>query len=98
MQELAILREAYRSGGPEGFWRKLLETQTRDMNKVEEFSKVFYAEIHARLGNKDEAFKWLSKAVDEKEEPVDLLKVDPAFDSLHSDPRFSELLRRMNLQ
>jgi TolB-like protein/Tfp pilus assembly protein PilF len=97
LEEVAILRAAYRSGGPAGFWRKLLESLTQARDKGEEIDLPFYASVHARLGNKDEAFKWLSKAVDEKESGIDLLKVDPAFDNLRSDPRMDELLRRMNL-
>ena len=97
MEELASIRNAYRSLGAEGFWRKLLESLTRARDRGGDFPKGFYGEIHARLGNKDEAFTWLSQAVDEKEPGIELLKVNPALDSLHSDPRFTELLRRMNL-
>ena len=98
MEAAASFRQAYRSTGAEGFWRKLLEYQMRAENGGEDSSPVFVAEIHARLGNEDEAFKWLSKAIDEKESGIDLLKVHPGHDNLRSDPRFDELLRRMNLQ
>jgi len=57
----------------------------------------FIASLHALLGENDEAFKWIAKAIDAKDDSVDLLKVDPSFDSLHSDPRWPELLRRINL-
>ena len=97
IEEVTVLREAYRHAGADGFWRQLLESQTRAMKRGEDFSPTFYAEIHARLGKKDEAFQWLSRAVDQKESGVDLLKVDPAFDNLRDDPRFAELLERMNL-
>src|SRR6266436_4258661 len=60
-------------------------------------SPMTIASIHARLGNKDEAFTWLDKAVDERASGIPNLKVDPRFDSLHSDPRFAKLLQRMNL-
>ena len=96
--EVASLRNAYRKAGAEGFWRTLLESLSREMDRDQDFSFSFYGQVHARLGNKDEALKWLSKAVDEKESGVDLLKVDPAVDNLRSDPRFDELLTRMNLR
>ena len=60
-------------------------------------SPVTIASINAKLGNKDEAFTWLDKGVGERASGIPNLKVDPVFDSLHSDPRFVKLLQRMNL-
>ncbi len=53
--------------------------------------------VHAGLGEKDAAFHQLEKAIELRAPFVILLKVDPRFDSLHSDPRFQHLLGRMNL-
>jgi TolB-like protein/DNA-binding winged helix-turn-helix (wHTH) protein/Flp pilus assembly protein TadD len=53
--------------------------------------------VYAGLGEKDEAFRSLDKAIDLRAPFVILLKVDPRFESLHQDPRFQNLLRRMNL-
>jgi len=55
------------------------------------------AAIYAALGNKDEALAWLKRACDEHEQGVVDLKVDPRFDTLRSDPRFMDLLRRVKL-
>ena len=56
-----------------------------------------YALVYAGLGEKDEAFRSLDKAIDLRAPLVTVLKVDPGFDSLRQDPRFQNLLRRMNL-
>jgi len=56
------------------------------------------ASVHARLGEKEQAFIWLDKAVDERSSGIPNVKVEPSFDSLHSDPRFTKLLERMNLK
>ncbi len=53
--------------------------------------------VYTGLGEKDEAFRWLEKAIELRAPFVILLKVDPRFDSLRSDPRFLKLLRQMNL-
>jgi serine/threonine-protein kinase len=55
------------------------------------------ARIHAALGEKEQAFKWLQKACDEREGPVIWLKVDPTLDNLRKDPRFVEMLKDMKL-
>jgi len=55
------------------------------------------AAAHAWLGNKDEAFRLPFRMVEEREPHVFSLKSDPQFTALHPDPRWTELLRRMNL-
>jgi hypothetical protein len=49
---------------------------------------------YARLGDKDKAFLWLEKCYADRAGLYDL-KVEPALDSLHSDPRFADLVRRI---
>jgi TolB-like protein/Tfp pilus assembly protein PilF len=55
------------------------------------------ADVYAALGDKDAAFRLVFKSVDERILWSIFIKTDPQFDSLHSDPRWTELLRRMNL-
>jgi hypothetical protein len=52
--------------------------------------------IYTGLGEKDKAFEWLEKAFEEH--AVGDIKAWPPFDPLRPDPRFADLLRRMNLQ
>jgi TolB-like protein len=58
----------------------------------------FKAWFHAVLGEKDEAFAWLEKAYQERNYMLHNLKVGPEFGSLHGDPRFTDLLRRIGLE
>ena len=53
--------------------------------------------IHLGLGEKDQAFAWLERAYEERCPTLEFLKVEPSLDPLRSDPRFADLLRRMNL-
>jgi tetratricopeptide (TPR) repeat protein len=57
----------------------------------------FIAAIYSELGDNDEAFRWLSKAIDAYSNAAIDLKVDPRFDKLRKDPRFTALLGRMKL-
>ena len=54
------------------------------------------ATVFAALGDKDEAFRLLLQAIDEPQGLPVYMKTDPPLDSLHSDPRWSVMLRRMN--
>jgi TolB-like protein/Tfp pilus assembly protein PilF len=53
--------------------------------------------IHAGLGERNEAFSWLEKAYEVRNEWMGWIKVAPEFDGLRPDPRFTELLKRMGL-
>lgn len=53
--------------------------------------------VHLGLGDRDRAFEWLARAVDERSYRVVYLAGDPIFDGLESDPRFPELLTRIGL-
>ena len=55
------------------------------------------AAIYAALGNNDQALAWLKRACDEHEQGVAGLKVSPRYDTLRSDARFKDLLRRVKL-
>jgi len=55
------------------------------------------AQIYARLDEKDQAFAWLARAREERDEQIVMIKVDPKMDGLRSDPRFSDLLQSIGL-
>jgi TolB-like protein/DNA-binding winged helix-turn-helix (wHTH) protein/tetratricopeptide (TPR) repeat protein len=60
------------------------------------------AQAYARVGDKDRAFYWLSQGIDHHfkaiSDPIlEWTKIDPGFVSLRSDPRFTDLVRRMGL-
>ena len=55
------------------------------------------AMVYAGLEDKDQAFNWLQRAFQQREADLALVQVDPIFDSLHADPRYLDLLRRMKL-
>jgi hypothetical protein len=50
------------------------------------------------LDQKDQAFEWLDKAYSERSAELVTLKIDPLWDDLRPDPRFSELLKKIGLE
>jgi TolB-like protein/Tfp pilus assembly protein PilF len=59
---------------------------------------VYYiADIYAALGDKEAAFEWLDRALDQHSNSCLLLAIDPAFEDFRSDPRFQEATRKIGL-
>jgi hypothetical protein len=54
--------------------------------------------VYTGLGDKDRAFEWLQKGFEQRTRLIYRLKSRPMFDSLRSDPRYAELLRKMGLK
>jgi hypothetical protein len=58
---------------------------------------TYLAAVHAALGDHDEAFAALERAVDERDIHATSIVVDPFADSLREDPRFPRIVRRLGL-
>ena len=93
---IAALRKAYTVSGWKGFWRKRLDL-TKERAKQKYVRPHLFAAIYVRLGDKDQALAYLEKAAEERESLISKLKVHPLWDSLRSDPRFTDLVRRVGL-
>jgi TolB-like protein/DNA-binding winged helix-turn-helix (wHTH) protein len=87
----ANLRKAFAAEGARGFW---LQIQREKDTEVGEFGRP---QVYTRLGDKEKALEWLELSYEERGTLGTLMNVDPAFDSLQSDPRFRDLVRRMGL-
>jgi serine/threonine-protein kinase len=74
-----------------------------ELKEIEEMAKQRYisaypiATIYAALKDRDRAIEWLEKAYTERADWMVFLNVDPRWNGIKSDPRFVDLLRRMNL-
>ena len=71
---------------------KQLEAGYRDGRNT----AIVVAHGFVALGDRDEAFRWLSKAYDERDGWLIFVNHWPTWEPLRSDPRFQALLRRMN--
>jgi tetratricopeptide (TPR) repeat protein len=76
--------------------RKILD-QLKERSQQTYVQPMWLAVIYIALGDKDQAFDWIQKAYDDRSEWLVYLKVDPLFDTVRQDPRFTDLLRRVGL-
>jgi len=72
---------------------ELIET-----SKDEYVSPYDFALLCTGLSEKEQALEWLEKSYEEHSPKLGMLKIEPLFDPLRDDPRFQDLLRRMNLE
>lgn len=80
--------------------------RTRAMHMIAEMRKptaskyvpfYYIADIYAALGDKEAAFAWLDRALDQHSNSCLLLAIDPAFQGFRSDPRFQQATRKIGL-
>jgi Flp pilus assembly protein TadD len=91
---LALLAYAYAREGRKSDAQQLLEKLT-SLPKQEYLPPQDIALVYVGFGDKDKAFEWLEKAYDERD--LTSIKGFKLLDPLRSDPRYQDLLRRMNL-
>jgi adenylate cyclase len=87
-----LLGEAYAAARHREEAEKIL----KELSKKRYAPAYFVGRIYAALGEREEALRRLEAAYRERAEWLILLKVDPRFDDLRSEPRFHDLMRRMN--
>jgi tetratricopeptide (TPR) repeat protein len=93
---LGYLGNVYAASGKKAEALRVLE-ELKALSKQRYVSPYSIACVYAGLNDKDQAFEWLEHAYEERSFSMQLLKFDTVLDNLHSDPRFKELLKRMNL-
>lgn len=77
--------------------RKRLEQINEKTRRGEYVPARDFARLYVRLGEREQAFVWLEKAAEERNALAFEIKLNPDFDSLRTDPRFQNLLRRVGL-
>jgi eukaryotic-like serine/threonine-protein kinase len=91
-----MYKETYDSAGWKGVVQKRL---ARKLNLIKQqyISPFSVAEDYMYLGEKEQALAWLEKALDDRDDYLTFLGVEPILTPLRDDPRFKDLLRRVGL-
>lgn len=88
---------AYARSGQRDEAIKILNQLQERAKRGEYVLPLGIAWIYIGLGDKDQAFGWLDKSFEERSGGMRVIKTNPIYDPLRSDPRFTALLKRMRL-
>jgi len=95
---VAFLAEAYALSGETSKAHEMLEELDRLGDQGLYYCPYERARVYIALGDTDEAFDLLGQAYDERAYCMPFLHADQALDPIRDDPRFQDLMRRMNLE
>ena len=93
---LAVTGHAYAAAEQTERANEILE-KLLGKSKTEYVPSYWVAMIYIGMGDFDNAFDWLNRAVEERSSWLAWVKVEPRFEQLRSDSRFTELLQKMGL-
>jgi TolB-like protein/DNA-binding winged helix-turn-helix (wHTH) protein/tetratricopeptide (TPR) repeat protein len=91
----ALLANAYASAGQRGKALDILE-QLKALSKQRYVSPIEMAVVYVGLGDRNSTFQWFEKAYQEHAARIQEI-AEPLYDSLRSDPRFPDFMRRVGL-
>jgi serine/threonine-protein kinase len=89
-ETVRVFDKAFRTSGWRGVWREWIKRFEAVDGTT--FDRALY---NAQIGNKDEAFKYLEKVYEQREIWMTYLRVEPRLDPIRDDPRFQNLLQRV---
>jgi tetratricopeptide (TPR) repeat protein len=91
-----IVGYAYGATGDKNKALKIVDELKSQWDEGDPDATFDLVRVYAGLGDKDRALELLRKAYEEHYPSMEVIKVDPLYDRLRSDPRFQDVLRRMN--
>jgi Flp pilus assembly protein TadD len=90
------LASAYSQDGPDAAMKARAD-ELAARSKVRPVDALVVARYYAFAGEVDSAFVWLDRALEERDPQLVHMPIDPRFDSIRSDSRYEETIRRMGL-
>ena len=95
-QMLMVAGYAYSRSGRRSDAERVIE-KFREISGTQYVIPSFVAVVLGGMGEKDRAFAELEKSIEQHDSWFRWSKVEPLFDPLRDDPRFKDLVKRMNL-
>ena len=98
-EELAIVEDASRIFATSGY-KAAIARQIQGhvgLSKRRYVDPATIAYDYAVLGDKEQTFTWLTKALNDKSSALQVIKSVPWLDQWHSEPRYVEILKQLNL-
>jgi TolB-like protein/DNA-binding winged helix-turn-helix (wHTH) protein len=95
--EAAMIQKAYAKSGFEGVRRARLQSFLADRAAGRYAPALDFAEMYLLLGDKEQGLRWLQVAYDERDSEIVYINIIPEFDSVHTDPRFQEVVAKLGL-
>jgi len=89
-EDARLIRDSFAKGG----WQKVLGILT---NPKMGFGSYNIATFYAELGDNERALNNLNQAIEESDQTVGFMKIEPILKPLHDDPRFKALLKKAGL-
>jgi hypothetical protein len=68
-----------------------------ELSKRRYLDPTFIAYDYADVGDKEQTFIWLRKALAEKSSGLQVIKTNPGLEKWHADPQYIDILKQMNL-
>lgn len=96
-EKIAVYRQTAARYGLKEIYQNELKDLFAKEARGENVSSISFAWLYASLGQKEEAFKYLEKAYNERSAEIVLVKTSRQFAALSSDPRLADLFRRAGL-
>jgi len=93
---LATLGQAYAASGDKKRAQQILD-RLKERSKQQYVPSYWIALLYLSLGDKRQTFEWLDRAYEERSSWLAWIKVEPRFDPIRDDPKFTKLLQRMGL-
>ena len=86
--------QAFRTASQASGWQGVLRELVKRLDTLggTNFDGAVY---NTQIGNKDAAFEYLEKLYQRREYSINYVQVDPRLDGLRNDPRFNELVKRV---
>ncbi len=95
-ERVSALKAAYTVSGWKGFLQKRVDEIKAQAKQKRYFSPFSVALLYTQMGDKNQALTWLEKSYAERNYRLLFIKIDARLDSLRSEPRFIDLMKRVD--